>query len=178
MSLEIIIHGDKIKITDSMRNYLEEKLNKITKYIKDEEATANVVVKVEKKNQKVEVTIRLNKYILRAEETKTDFYAAVDKVVDTLVKQIRKNKTRMMSKKTKSVTDFNIENIELPEEDETEHKVVKRKNIEVKPMNEEEAILQMELLGHEFYMYKDSETGKTAVVYRRKDGNFGIIEEE
>ena len=176
--MEIIIRGDKLKITDSMHNYIEEKLGKLEKYLKNsDEIRANVIVKVKNHEQRVEITIPLKTYIVRAEETKDDFYAAVDKALDTLERQIRKNKTRMMSKQVKTNFDFDISEIEQEIETE-EKKVVKRKTVEVKPMNEEEAILQMELLGHEFYMYKDSESGKSAVVYKRKDGNYGVIESE
>lgn len=178
--MEIIIRGDKLKITDSMHNYIEEKLGKLEKYLKNsDEIRANVIVKVKNHEQRVEITIPLKTYIVRAEETKDDFYAAVDKALDTLERQIRKNKTRMMSKQVKTNFDFDISEIEKEiEKEQEEKKVVKRKTVEVKPMNEEEAILQMELLGHEFYMYKDSESGKSAVVYKRKDGNYGVIESE
>ena len=176
--MEIIIRGDKLKITDSMHDYIEEKLGKLEKYLKNsDEIRANVIVKVKNHEQRVEITIPLKTYIVRAEETKDDFYAAVDKALDTLERQIRKNKTRMMSKQVKTSFDFDINEIEQEIEKE-EKKIVKRKIVEVKPMNEEEAILQMELLGHEFYMYKDSESGKRAVVYKRKDGNYGVIESE
>ena len=176
--MEIIIRGDKLKITDSMHDYIEEKLGKLEKYLKNsDEIRANVIVKVKNHEQRVEITIPLKTYIVRAEETKDDFYAAVDKALDTLERQIRKNKTRMMSKQVKTSFDFDINEIEQEIEKE-EKKIVKRKTVEVKPMNEEEAILQMELLGHEFHMYKDSESGKSAVVYKRKDGNYGVIESE
>ena len=178
--MEIIIRGDKLTITDSMHNYIEEKLRKLEKYLKNsDEIRANVIVKVKNHEQRVEITIPLKTYIVRAEETKDDFYAAVDKALDTLERQIRKNKTRMMSKQVKTNFDFDISKIEQEiEKEQEEKKIVKRKTVEVKPMNEEEAILQMELLGHEFYMYKDSESGKSAVVYKRKDGNYGVIESE
>ena len=176
--MEIIIRGDTIKITDSMRAYIEEKLGKLEKYLKNsEEIRANVIVKVKNHEQRVEITIPLKTYIIRAEETKNDFYAAVDKALDTLERQIRKNKTRIMSKQGKTSHDYDMSVIEKKKETE-EKKIVKRKSVEVKPMDEEEAILQMELLGHQFYMYKDSNTNKTAVVYQRNDGNYGVIESE
>jgi len=176
--MEIIIHGDKIKITDAMKDYLKEKLAKLEKYLENSEnVRANVMVKVKNREQTVEITIPLKSFILRSEETKEDYYAAVDKTIDKLERQIRKNKTKLMSKHNKNTQEFNFSEIETGEEKNTS-KIVKRKTIEVKPMNEEEAILQMELLGHEFYMYKDEETGLPAVVYKRKDGNYGIIESE
>ncbi len=176
--MEIIIHGDKIKITKAMREYMEEKLEKLDKYLEDStNVRANVIVKVKNHEQTVEITIPLKSFILRSEETQEDFYAAVDKTIDKLERQIRKNKTKLMSKQVKANHDFNFATIEIEEEKE-EKKILKRKTVEVKPMNEEEAILQMELLGHEFYMYKDAETNAPAVVYKRKDGNYGIIESE
>ena len=175
--MKIIIHGDKIKITNAMKEYIEEKLSKLEKYLKNTEISANVIVKVKNHEQRVEITIPLKTYILRAEETQDDFYVAVDKAVSTLERQIRKNKTRMMSKKVKTNIDFDITNIEEVEE-KNDKKILKRKKIEIKPMNEEEAILQMELLNHQFYMYKDCETNQMAVVYKRNDGNYGIIEAE
>ena len=177
--MEIIIHGDKIRVTKAMNDYINEKLGKLDKYLENSETVrANVLVKVKNNQQTVEVTIPLKKFILRSEETNDDFYAAVDKTIDILERQIRKNKTKILSKQSKPSYDFNFDNIEVDEEEKEESKIVKRKTIEVKPMTEEEAILQMDLLGHEFYMYKDADTDKPAVVYRRKDGNYGIIESE
>lgn len=177
--MEIIIHGDKLKITKAMNDYIEEKLAKLNKYLENgDRVRANVIVKVKNHEQRVEITIPMKSFILRSEETKDDFYAAVDKAVDKLERQIRKNKTRMMSKQVKVNYEINFSEIELDEEDTKENKILKRKKVEVKPMNEDEAIIQMELLGHQFYMYMDSETSKPAVVYKRNDGNYGIIESE
>ena len=177
--MEIIIHGDKLKITKAMNDYIEEKLAKLNKYLENgDRVRANVIVKVKNHEQRVEITIPMKSFILRSEETKNDFYAAVDKAVDKLERQIRKNKTRMMSKQVKVNYEINFSEIELDEEDTKENKILKRKKVEVKPMNEDEAIIQMELLGHQFYMYMDSETSKPAVVYKRNDGNYGIIESE
>ena len=175
--MEFIIRGDKLKITKAMNDYIEEKLGKLDKYLKNsDDIRVNVIVKVKNHEQRVEITIPLKTYILRSEETKDDFYAAVDKAVDKLERQIRKNKTRMMSKQVRTNIDFDMSEIEF-DKDENK-KVLKRKTVEIKPMNEDEAILQMELLGHQFYMYKDSDTNKVVVVYKRNDGNYGIIESE
>lgn len=176
--MEIIIHGDKLKITDAMKGYIEEKLEKLNKYLENSDnVRATVIVKVKNHEQRVEITIPLKAFILRSEEAKDDFYAAVDKTIDKLERQIRKNKTRIMSKQIKTNRDFVVS--AFSDEDAPDDKrILKRKKVEVKPMNEEEAILQMELLGHQFYMYKDSETNQVAVVYKRTDGNYGIIESE
>lgn len=176
--MEIIIHGDKLKVTDAMKGYIEEKLEKLNKYIENSDnIRASVIVKVKNHEQRVEITIPLKAFILRSEESKDDFYAAVDKTIDKLERQIRKNKTRIMSKQVRTNRDFAMS--AFADEDELDDKkVLKRKKVEVKPMNEEEAILQMELLGHQFYMYKDSDTDQVAVVYKRTDGNYGVIESE
>lgn len=171
------IHGDKVKVTDAIKSCIEEKIGKLDKYFENpDNLNANVLIKVQGMNQIVEVTIPAKKFILRSEVKDKDLYAAIDLVSDKLERQIRKNKTRMKRNNKKSpivdfIVDFDTENIE---QDET--KVVKRKNIEMKPMSEEEAILQMNLLDHAFYIFKDSETNEVAVVYRRQDGNYGIIE--
>lgn len=175
--MNISIRGDKLEITDAMQKYAKEKLLKLDKYFENpNQIDASVLVKVKKITNKVEVTIPLKKFILRAEEEHEDFYAAIDIIVDKLERQIRKNKTRLKNKRTKDVRDFNYEVMEDIEEDS--NKIVKRKKIEVKPMDEEEAILQMELLGHEFYLYKDASSEKPVLIYKRKDGNYGIIETE
>lgn len=174
--MEIVIRGDKIKITEAMKNYIEEKIGKLEKYIENgENYRATVVARIGKNKQIIEVTIPLKSFILRSEESQEDIYAATDKAVDKLERQIRKNKTKIMSKQNKS-QEFTFSNIEEDQEEEKE--IIKRKTIEVKPMDEEEAIIQMELLNHQFYMYKDSETNRPAVVYKRKDGGYGVIESE
>ena len=177
--MEIIIHGDKIKVTKAMSDYIKEKLEKLDKYLENSDnVRANVIVKVKNHEQIVEITIPLKSFILRSEETNEDFYASVDKTIDKLERQIRKNKTKLMSRQEKQSYDFNFTHIDIDEDKEEEHKIIRRKQVEVKPMNEEEAILQMELLGHQFYMFKDADTNKPAVVYKRKDDNYGIIESE
>ncbi len=176
--MEIIIRGDKIKITSAMSDYINEKLEKLEKYLEHSDTVrANVIVKVRNHEQKVEITIPLKSFILRSEETQEDFYAAVDKTIDKLERQIRKNKTKIIAKQSKTYYDFNFANVEI-EEPKEEQKIVKRKTVEVKPMSAEEAILQMELIGHQFYLYKDCDTDQFAVVYKRKDGDYGVMEAE
>ncbi len=176
--MNIIVRGSKLEITDAMESYAKEKIGKLEKYLEDSSsAKATVLAKIHGHLHIVEVTIPLKNLILRAEEEQEDFYAAVDVVIDKLERQIRKNKTRITAKKNKEVRDFAYDYLQSIEE-EPEEKIVKRKKIEVKPMDEEEAILQMELLGHQFYLFKDVETGQPALVYKRKDGNYGIIEAE
>jgi putative sigma-54 modulation protein len=180
--MEIFVRGkNNIKVTDAIESYVKEKLNRLDTYLGDSEnVKANVLINVHGRSQKVEVTIPLKNFILRAEDVQEDLYAAIDTVADKLQRQIRKNKTRLASKKMKTVAvqDFVFDKIEDVEEEDKEEKIVKRKKVEVKPMSEEEAILQMELLGHQFYIFKDAETMKPTLVYKRKEGNYGVIETE
>lgn len=178
--MNITLRGDKIKITDAMQEYADEKLERLNKYLDDSDnVKANIVVKVQNYKQKVEVTIPLKSFILRAEEVQDDFYSAIDIVVDKIERQIRKNKTKLQSKKIRNSKEIVFDYIEdYKDEEEEKGSIVKRKKIEVKPMSEEEAIIQMELLGHQFYLFKDAETLKPALVYKRNDGCYGIIESD
>jgi putative sigma-54 modulation protein len=169
------IRGDKMVITDAIKDYAETKLGKLEKYFKDEGITANVLAKVRGNSQIVEVTIPTSKFILRSEEENEDLYAAIDLVTDKLERQIRKNKTRLNKSVKDNIKEFNFD-FEIEKEEESKEKIVKRKNIEMKPMDEEEAILEMELLGHNFFVYKDMDTDNICVLYKRKDGNYGLIE--
>ena len=174
------IHGSKVKITKPIKSYIEEKLGRLDKYFENpEEITANVHVRISGLDQIVEVTIPAHKIILRREERDKDLYAAIDLVCDKLERQIRKNKTRMTRKPVKpNFADFNI-SFEVDKQELSSGKIVKRKKLEMKPMDEEEAILQMELLGHDFYVFKNiDKDGKISVLYRRKNNDYGIIEEE
>lgn len=169
------IRGDKMVITDAIKDYTENKLSRLEKYFKDDDIKANVLARVRGNSQIVEVTIPTSKYVLRSEEENEDLYAAIDLVTDKLERQIRKNKTRL---KKKSVLDnykelnlnFDTEDSELDKE-----KIVKRKKIDTKPMNEEEAIIEMNLLGHDFFVFKNLDN-EVCILYKRKDNKYGIIE--
>lgn len=172
--MKINIHGNKLDVTESIRKYVLEKLGKLDKYFENpDEITATVALKVRGKEQIVEITIPIKKAILRCEETNDDLYASIDFAVDKLERQIRKNKTKMKKQKEKylEITEFDIE-----QDEDEQTNIVKRKVVEAKPMSEEEAILQMELLGHTFFVFKNEEDGNTEVLYKRKDSNYGIIE--
>ena len=171
------IRGDKLEITDAINNYVESKLDRLNKYFKEEDLLANVLLRVRGNSQIIEVTIPTDKFILRSEEEDKDLYAAIDLVTDKLERQIRKNKTRLNRQNLENkYKEFNFD-YEINNEDESEEEIiVKRKKIEMKPMDEEEAILQMNLLGHEFFVYKDIHTDGICVLYKRKDGNYGLIE--
>ena len=172
------IRGDKLEITDAINNYVESKLDRLNKYFKEDEILANVLLKVRGNRQIIEVTIPTDKFILRSEEEDKDLYAAIDLVTDKLERQIRKNKTRLDRQNyDNKLKEFNFDyEITADEETNEDEIIVKRKNIEMKPMDEEEAILEMNLLGHEFFVYKDMHTNNTCVLYKRKDGNYGLIE--
>ncbi len=171
------IRGQKIDVTPAIRDYAEKKIGKLEKYFsKSDELTASILLKVRGKEQIAEVTIPIKKIVLRAEETNKDLYAAIDLVSEKLERQIRKNKTRIAQRKSKA-NDIEINvDFDNSEIEEAKDKVVKRKQMDTKPMNEEEAILQMNMLGHEFFIYKDDESGNTCILYKRKDGDLGIIE--
>lgn len=175
--MKFIIRGRKVEVTPAIKQYITEKIGRLDKYFNDpEELTATVLIKIKEIDQIVEVTIPAKKLILRAEDTNKDLYAAIDLVVDKLERQIRKNKTRLAKKKNKEASiDFNLK-YEINEEEKQESKIVRHKEVEMKPMSEEEAIMQMELLGHEFFVYKDMKSECVCIIYKRKDGNYGIIE--
>lgn len=172
------IRGDKLVITDAINNYAKSKLDRLNKYFKEDDILANVLLRVRGNSQIIEVTIPTDKFILRSEEEDKDLYAAIDLVTDKLERQIRKNKTRLKKQNIDNkYKDFNFDYELLNEEESSEEeKIVKRKNIEMKPMDEEEAILEMNLLGHEFFVYKDMHTNNICIIYKRKDGNYGLIE--
>lgn len=169
------IRGEKIKVTSAIQDYIETKLSRLDKYFKSADVDASVLIRVKGKEQAIEVTIPYDKYTLRSEERRDDLYAAIDLVIDKLEGQIRKNKTKLKKQIKKSEEFFNFD-FELANEDDQENNIVKRKSFEMKPMSEEEAILELELLGHDFYIFKDAKTNDINVLYKRKDGNYGIIE--
>lgn len=174
--MKMNIRGSKLEVTDAIRNYLESKLKKLDKYFENpDEITANAVVRTRGIDQTAEITIPIKKAILRAEESNKDLYASIDFAVDKLERQIRKNKTRIKQKSNRENIDVFID-FEIDDEEQETNTIVKRKTIDMKPMSEDEAILQMNLLGHEFFIFKDADTENNAVIYKRKDGNYGIIE--
>ena len=169
------IRGEKVEVTPAIKSYIEDKIGKLDKYFDDaSNINANVVIKVRGKEQKIEITVPAMHDTLRSEESHSDLYAAIDLTVDKLERQIRKNKTKINSKIKRNI----IQNFEMDLEDnfEEDSKVLKRKKVDMKPMDEEEAILQMEMLGHSFFVFKNADTDSICVLYLRKDGNYGIIE--
>ncbi len=170
------VRGDKLVVTDAIKNYIETKIGKLDKYFKEDSITASVQLRIRGNDHIIEVTIPTDNFILRSEEENEDMYAAIDLVLDKLERQIRKNKTKLKKKNINNkYKEFNFDYELLKEEPENSDTIVKRKYIETKPMDEEEAILEMELLGHSFFVYKDMNTNETCVLYKRKDGNYGVI---
>ncbi len=171
--MEFNIRGDKVEVTKSIKNYIIEKLDKLNKYFETSKSIkASVIIRVRNNEQIIEVTIPTSKFTLRAEEKHSDLYAAIDLVIDKLERQIRKNKTKLKDK-YKNIMQLNSINDEEIGEDDL--KIVKRKNVDTKPMDEEEAILQMELLNHDFFVFKNVDEECVSVMYKRRDGNYGII---
>ncbi|OLR65155.1 ribosome hibernation-promoting factor, HPF/YfiA family [Peptoniphilus porci] len=167
--------GKNIELTESLKNVAEKKFSKLDKYF-SKEVEARVVFSTIREEQTVEVTIFLPKTIIRAEETTDDMYSSMDNAVDALARQIRKHKTKLKRRYQNNETIRFDEIVEKEKVEEPENKIVKRKNFELSPMNEEEAILQMELLNHNFYVFLDADTDEVSVIYKRKDGNYGKIE--
>lgn len=170
--------GKNMEITDALRDVTEKKLGKLDKYFQ-KDIEGNVTFSSEKNRKIIEVTINLPGTIIRAEESTDDMYASIDKTVDVLERQIRKHKTKLQKRYQNNET-IRFENVlPLPMEDDSEKpKLVRKKKFGLKPMSSEEAILQMELLRHNFYVFLDSDNEGVSIVYKRKDGNYGLIEPE
>jgi putative sigma-54 modulation protein len=178
------IRGENIEVTPAIRDYVEKKIGKLERYFTETpNAQVHVNLKVyNDKKSKVEVTIPMTQLVLRAEEVNDDMYAAIDLIADKLERQIRKHKTkvnRKLREKGGLTSMFKVqeENKDAAaEENEPELEIVRTKHFDLKPMDSEEAILQMNLLGHNFFVFTNAETHNTSVVYRRKDGRYGLIE--
>jgi len=170
------VHGDKIMITEPIELYIKEKIGRLDKYFSSPDIlTAHVLVKIQGGTQVIEVTIPAKNIILRAEESNKDLYAAIDLVSEKLEGQIRKNKTKMHKHVSKErYADFNI-NYETEEFENKDLKIVKRKILELEPLTEEEAILQLELIGHDFFVFKNKDLEEICVLYKRKDNDYGLI---
>lgn len=169
--MKITIVGRKVNLRDNFKELAEKKLSKFDR-IFDEDAEATVTVTVERNRQTVEITIKQRGMIYRAEETTQEMNEALDHVVAALGKQIRRNKTKL--ERTKKMQPVELADTYYDEPDE-EYQLVRTKRFFVKVMTPEEAILQMNLLGHEFFMFRDDVSGEINVVYRRKDGDYGLL---
>lgn len=176
--MKIEVKGKNIEVTDAIEIKVVDKLSRLDKYFDNPQAiTAKVLVRTYPYGQKIEVTIPTEYVLLRAEVVDEDLYKAIDTIVDILERQVRKYKTRINRKKrsVKESTAVVLNEIEKTI-DEEKDEVVKTKSITPKPMDFEEAIMQMELIGHSFFVFKDTDTDSVNVVYKRKDGGYGLIE--
>lgn len=172
--MRVIVYGKNIEVTEGLRNMLEKKLSKLDKYFVPEvEATATL--STQKNMHILEVQIKINGSFLRAEEATEDMYGSIDKVVDKLEGQLRKHKTKI-ERKYKEQATIRFDSIPESGKNQEENRIVKTKRFPIKPMSPEEASLQMDLIGHNFFVFLNSESDEVNVVYKRKDGNYGLIE--
>lgn len=176
--MKFIVSGKNIDVTDALRERIESKIGKLSKFF-NADTDVHATMSVEKNRQIIEVTIHYKGMIFRAEQATEDMYASIDKVVDVLEKQIVKNKTRLEKRfKDESLGFEDLMETHGESVDEEHNNVVKKKKFLIKPMTEDEAILQMNMLGHEFYVFKNIEDDELNVVYKRKHGGYGIIQPE
>ncbi|AOR92989.1 ribosomal subunit interface protein [Clostridium butyricum] len=175
--MKVTVIAKNIELTQALKEIVQKKISKLEKYF-EVEVEAKATLSVQKNRQIIEVTIPFNGAILRSEESTDDMYKSIDLVEDKLERQIRKQKTRLSRKNNGSLKFDAINDSKVESNEDDEGSLVKVKKFGVKPMDSEEAILQMDLLGHNFFVYQDSESSKVNVVYKRKDGNYGLLEPE
>ncbi|UJL45334.1 ribosome-associated translation inhibitor RaiA [Virgibacillus sp. NKC19-16] len=178
------IRGENLEVTAAIREYTEKKISKLERYFDTPPASdVHVNLSVYNDEQRIEVTIPMTDLLLRGEVQHVDLYAAIDLVVDKLERQIRKYKTKVNRKFRQEGSPKHVfaelereANSIATEEDDDEIEIVRQKRFNLKPMDSEEAVLQMDMLGHAFYVFTNADTNDTNVVYRRKDGKYGLIE--
>jgi putative sigma-54 modulation protein len=177
--LQISIYGKNVEISPPLREYLAKRLSKVERHF-GAEVTANVTVSGESTGYGAEITIPVNGLLLRAEEKAAgDLYAAIDLVADKLVRQVNRFRKRLQARRQVAGRRLAANEIEAPvAAAEPNGQIVRVKRFALKPMPVEEAVLQMNMLGHDFYVFTNSDTGLVSVLYRRNDGNYGLIEPE
>ncbi|NLI91068.1 MAG: ribosome-associated translation inhibitor RaiA [Peptococcaceae bacterium] len=175
--MNINVRGKQIKVTDALKDYAEKRVGKLEKY-SDDFMDVQVTLTVEKERQRVEVTAPLNGFILRGEEETDDMYSSIDLVVDKLERQIEKYRKKIGKKRVKALKDEPNFILEADEEILDKDSIVKTKRFPAKLMSVEEAVMQMNLIGHSFYVFMNSDTELMSVVYRRKHGGYGLLEPE
>lgn len=176
--MDVTVYGKNIEVTNALRQYVSKKLKKIDRFFKgwDNELSAQVTLEVVRGRHIVEVTVPVNGLILRGEEASENMYASVDLVVDKIEKQVSRYKARFNRKMAAAVEAGTVESEEEHESEGDSGALVKTKRFALKPQTTEEAIMQMNLLGHDFYVFTNAESDQVNVLYRRKDGNYGLIE--
>lgn len=182
--MKITISGKQIELTDPIKVAIEEKLGRLDYYLHPE-TEVKVTVSVKKSRQKVEATIvPISGPIIRAEDSEESLYAAIDVVYDKLNRQLRRYKKRVQDKHqaNESIRFSHIEDLDVVDTEEDENSIDitidRRKKFDMKPMSPEEAVLQMDLVGHDFYMFRNVQTDEISIVYKRQNGGYGIIEHE
>lgn len=174
--MRFIIVGKNIDVTPGIRSAIEEKIGKLERYFTSD-TEAHVTLSVEKDRQKIEVTIPVKGNIIRSEQVSNDMYVSIDLVEEIIERQLKKYKTKLVDNRY-GINNFKQEFIERDYPDEEEIKIVRTKKFDIKPMYPEDACIQMELLGHNFYVFCNAETGQVNVAYKRKGGTYGLIEPE
>ena len=174
--MRITITGKNMDLTNGLKNQVTKKLSKLEKYFADD-AEARVVLSKSKGKEKIEVTIPTKNGFIRAEDATDDFYASIDLVEESIERQIKKYKSKLVDRKQSAVP-FSDLFIEEKAEGDEEIRIVKNKKFEIKPMYPEDACMQMDLLGHGFYVFINAETDQVNVVYKRKGDTYGLIEPE
>lgn len=174
--MKFIISGKNIDVTDALRDKVESKLNKLEKFF-NAGTEVHATMSVEKTRHILEITIHFNGTVLRVEVANDDMYACIDKAMDKLEAQIRRNKTRL-EKKLREGAFRDAYTFDSKDQEEHNFNIVRSKKFAIKPMTVEEAVLQMNLIGHEFFMFSNADTKEVNVVYKRKNGNYGLIEPE
>ena len=174
--MRFIITGRNIDVTEGLKSAVEEKLGKLDRFFAVE-TEVNVTLSVEKERQKIEVTIPVKGNIIRSEQVSSDMYVSIDLVEEVIERQLKRYKNKIVDKQ-QNASEFAPEYIEKEYEDEEEIKIIRSKRFGIKPMVPEEACVQMELLGHNFFVFLNAETNEVNVVYKRKGNTFGLIEPE
>ncbi len=174
--MKITITGRNIDLTDGIKSAVEESLSKLDRYFAPD-TPAHVTLSVQKEHQKAEVTIPIKGNIIRSEQSSNDMYVSIDLVEENIERQIKKYRHKIIDKK-QAAGYFNREFIEAAEDDDEDIKIVKTKSFGIKPMYPEDACIQMELLGHDFFVFLNAETEEVNVVYKRKGNTYGLIEPE
>ena len=175
-SMRFTITGRNIEVTEGLRSAVENKLGKLEKYF-DKDVNINVTLSVDKDRQKIEVTIPVKGNIIRSEQVSSDMYVSIDLVEEVIERQLKKYKNKIVSKQQNAAA-FAQEFVDKDYDDEDDVKIIRTKRFGIKPMDPEEACVQMELLGHNFYVFFNSETEEVNVVYKRKGNTYGLIEPE
>ena len=172
--MKVTVIAKNIELTPSLKEMVERKISKLEKYF-GPDVEARATLSVQKNRQIFEVTIPFNGVVLRCEEATDDMYKSIDLVENKLERQIRKQRTKLSRRNNNSLKFVNIEEVAL-EDEGTTGELVKTKKFNIKPMSAEEAILQMELVQHDFFVFKDADTNNINEIYKRKDGNYGVLE--